>query len=229
MSVKVRSKPAQKPTHGKSEPSGSASEDQPSKPAFRTHQRDCKILLGPEDYTQEIAGHQFHREIQQLIVKAKAGKAIDPTLGLVIGDCVHNLRSALDHLVLQLAILNGTFAGAERKTAFPICLDRGAFKHAVKNNVAPFISRTALDAIEESQPYRTLDPATNIPLGDQSVLWVLSQLDVIDKHRVILIAAPQVAAEGFTIHGPGGEMYQTPILPVKWKPLKDGEERNHPL
>lgn len=29
----------------------------------------------------------------------------DPDWGLIIGDCIHNLRSALDHLAYQLAIL----------------------------------------------------------------------------------------------------------------------------
>jgi hypothetical protein len=142
----------------------------------------------------------------------------------VIGDCIHNSRSSLDHLVLQLAVLNGAPKAAERQTAFPICLDSGAFKKAVKDKVAPFIGRAALTAIEELQPYRTLDPATNAPLGNQSILWVLSQLDIIDKHRTILVASPQVAAEGFTVNGSGGEVYDKEISPLKWKPLQDGQE-----
>jgi hypothetical protein len=35
-----------------------------------------KSLLGPEDYTQETAGHEFHSHNQQLIIRAKAPKPI---------------------------------------------------------------------------------------------------------------------------------------------------------
>jgi len=182
-----------------------------------------KSFLSPEDYTQEIAGHEFKDDWKQLIVRAKTPRPINPAFPLVIGDCIHNLRSALDHLVFQFAVLNGTSHGAESKTSFPICLNAGSFKNAIRHKVAPFIARTALAAIEEVQPYKTLDPATNAPLGDQAILWVLSQLDVLDKHRVILFAMPQVSAEGFTITGPSGEIYDTSVAP-KWKPMEDGAE-----
>jgi hypothetical protein len=38
----------------------------------------------------------------------------DPDLGLIIGDCVHNLRACLDHLAFQLAILSKGGALDER-------------------------------------------------------------------------------------------------------------------
>src|SRR5262249_51773495 len=97
-------------------------------------------------------------------------RPLDPTLCLIIGDCVHNLRSALDHLVYQLAILNGTSADAASRTSFPIYTKRKKFKNFVKDNVTPFVSGTALAEIKKLQPYQTSDP-------ESCTLWKLSQLD----------------------------------------------------
>jgi hypothetical protein len=177
-----------------------------------------KSLLGPDGYSEDVVGHQF--ENRELVIRARAPKSVDSNLSLVIGDCVHNLRSALDHLVLQLAALKKRTKDAERKTAFPIHLDSAAFKKATKDNVRPFISKEALAALEELQPYRVVVPGTDRPLGERSVLWVLSQLDIIDKHRVILVAQPQIAVEGFICTGGAPEV----IAEKNWKPLAEGQE-----
>jgi hypothetical protein len=47
----------------------------------------------------------------------------DPDLGLIIGDCIHNLQACLDHLAYQLAILGNGGALDEQEAgsvAFPI-------------------------------------------------------------------------------------------------------------
>jgi hypothetical protein len=175
-------------------------------------------LLGPDGYSQEVVDTGF--ENRELVIRAKAPKTTDSTLSLVIGDCVHNVRSALDHLVLQLAVLNNRRKEAERKTAFPIALDREAFDGATRGRVAPFVAKEALDAIEELQPYRTLNPEDSLPLGRRAVLWVLSELDNIDKHRIILVAQPQIRVEGFDAVGGAPKVKAH----EKWSPLVDGQE-----
>jgi hypothetical protein len=190
---------------------------------FEDVNRTVKSFLGPDDYTQEVAEHEFLNGARHLIVRAKEPKAVDARLSLVVGDCLHNLRSALDHLVLQLAVRNGTISGAENKTSFPVCLTPAAFKDVMRK-IAPYISAAALSEIENMQPYTVRDPRTNAPLGENAVIWVLSQLDIIDKHRVILVPAPQIAAEGFLITGPRGEKFEESISPLSWKAWKKGEE-----
>src|SRR6266478_7887938 len=63
-------------------------------------------FVARQDRAEGVAEHEFQND-GQLIVRAKAPEPPDPRLPLVVGDCVHNLRSALDHLVLQLADLEG--------------------------------------------------------------------------------------------------------------------------
>src|SRR5665213_1563927 len=108
---------------------------------------------------------------------------LNPMLPLAIGDYIHNLRSALDHMVFQLALLNGSGEDSARKTAFPIYLTPQTFGNFADRRVAPFISSSALAEIEKLQPYATGNA------GEGDVLWILSQLDIIDKHRVLVVLA----------------------------------------
>ena len=41
-------------------------------------------------------------------------------IGLIAGDVIHNLRSALDHLVYALVIANGNDPTGEKAIAFPV-------------------------------------------------------------------------------------------------------------
>jgi hypothetical protein len=52
-------------------------------------------------------------------------------LGVIVGDVAHNARSALDHLVWQLVILNG--ATPSQDNAFPMAFTEGAWKVAIKS------------------------------------------------------------------------------------------------
>ncbi len=97
--------------------------------------------------------------------------------GLIIGDCIHNARSALDHLAWELAGSDPN----DTKTQFPVFIDRQRFNR----QGLPRISRLkpkprALALVKWLQPYRRPNP----PLDP---LWLLQTLDVVDKHKLILI------------------------------------------
>ena len=164
------------------------------------------------------APYEFDQDTHQLIIRHPKPTPIDPALPLVTGDCVHNFRSALDHLVLQLALLNNTFAVAEKKTEFPVCLTAESFQRSVKDKVAPFVSPDAVAAIEIYQPYRTDTPAETSPL------WLLSQLDIIDKHRVLVVVAHKFSPIGFTVEVPTGQRLEEVIPEPKWKSVEDEAE-----
>lgn len=53
------------------------------------------------------------------------GRVLHPPplrLGVIVGDLVHNVRSALDHLVWQLVLANAQ--QPTRATQFPVCSKR---------------------------------------------------------------------------------------------------------
>lgn len=110
----------------------------------------------------------------------------DPTLewGVILGDFVHNVRSALDHLVYQLAALN---VPEPSGTAFPIFV-RERRRPDVENDKGFFPDGRALirkvpddckPFFECFQPYQRQDGP------EYHILEVLRMLSNEDKHKVV--------------------------------------------
>ena len=96
---------------------------------------------------------------------------------LLIGDCVHNLRSALDYLVWEMA-------GADpqdRTTMFPIFIDAQRYREDAHERLRK-VPEDVRAVIEKLQPYHTADPA-------KSALWALQVLDTADKHQLLTVTA----------------------------------------
>ena len=122
----------------------------------------------------------------------------NPDWGLLIGDCLHNARAALDYLMVRLYAL-GT--GAEPRyietIQFPVydSSDRFTNSPSVQNFRKCSALSDYLTRIEELQPLNAHNPAVWIkgdPLSSggrhapvPEALLRLSRLDNIDKHRVI--------------------------------------------
>ena len=133
---------------------------------------------GNEAFNATLVGVVGHPDAPRVIVDVTTCD-LPHDITLPLGDAVHNLRAALDHLVCQLAIAAGNPTACEKKTQFPI------FKNGAKASYSKIesISPAAQTAIKELQPFRR---RPDDPEGDP--LWVLSELDNIDKHRLLLVA-----------------------------------------
>jgi hypothetical protein len=177
-----------------------------------------ELALGAEDKANLTPPYEYHPDRQELIISSPKPKPVDPSLPLAIGDCIHNLRSALDHLAFQLAVLNGKGAEAESKISFPICLTENEFSRLIKKKVSPFIDGQALAALKDLQPYKTG------AVHEADILWVLSQLDIIDKHRLLVVVDRHLRPTGFTITTPSGDVFDQVLPETAWKPMEDGAE-----
>lgn len=119
--------------------------------------------------------------------------------GVRMGDLVHNLRSALDHLAVQLvALCTGQDPAAVEHVDFPIYSSPGDFVGwrssllgGAKQPKAPVpLLPGYLARLEELQPYNAGDPSI---WGYDHIGFVIlpgmleriSKLDNVDKHRVI--------------------------------------------
>lgn len=102
---------------------------------------------------------------------------IPPVASLILGDCVHNFRSALDHLAMALAVDNGADI-LNTSTMFPIYQDQGEFQSNGQRRIN-LLSPVAQAFIERLQPYHRS--------GNEWLLWELNELDIADKHRTLLI------------------------------------------
>jgi hypothetical protein len=140
-----------------------------------------------------------------------------PTLrwGALIGDGVHNLRSALDHAVEALTIRNT--GGPLKNTSFPIFShefgdgNHVGFRDMKKDGVTPTptsglhkirgVTYEAQAYIEVLQPYHAGGDVETHPL------MMVHNLDILDKHRVI----PVVAMSGYLSSGGVGRLGGPPI------------------
>ncbi|MFJ3094639.1 hypothetical protein [Streptomyces hydrogenans] len=99
---------------------------------------------------------------------------------LILGDCLHALRSALDACVWELAHRNGATPPAPRQLALPVCRKRSDWSRARERNLQT-VPEVFVDRIEMYQPYHAD--------GGPHALATLSDLDNCDKHRSSITVA----------------------------------------
>lgn len=112
-------------------------------------------------------------------------EAIPWDVSLIIGDVVHNLRSALDHLACQLvARHSGPSSGLpDNKTAFPVWRKPVPAPHgAIKGNVKAKLRGAHPDIIKHVKGMGAHEH------GRAEHIWLVDHLDIIDKHRLLVVA-----------------------------------------
>jgi len=154
------------------------------------------------------------------VSKARITEPPPGLLSLIVGDAVHALRASLDHLALELAVAHQSPAPLsepiEKASEFPILPlkagnDLGSdLFHRVKKTGEPApgsglhklqgVHPDAVEAIEGKQPYHRGTAFAEDPL------WVIHELDRIDKHRRLHLTAYAMGAVGIGA-GPGETAY----------------------
>ena len=93
---------------------------------------------------------------------------------LVVGDAVHNLRSALDLLACDLVrLIPGK---SDKGVAFPFANSEKKLKDEIKSRNIRRAGPDVVDRIERLKPYK----------GGCDALWAIHDLDITDKHKLIL-------------------------------------------
>jgi hypothetical protein len=126
----------------------------------------------------------------RLILQDFAETAPIDDWGLLIGECVHNLRSALDNLAFALARLRRDPPRNPGAIAFPIYQDRSQFKKHGLGKLDQMPAEAA-SLIERLQPFqRDMPEVEGTP--DTDALVLLQGLNNADKHRVpsVVFVAP---------------------------------------
>jgi len=128
--------------------------------------------------------HRFWPELDaesgKKVIWAQVIKPPPASLGPIAGDCIHNLRAALDNLAYELAIrhyrrspLPGRF---NKRSEFPIFGERKWTPRERRDKIGCIHPR-AQAIIKRLQPHNR----GNGFRGDR--LWQLNELEVVDKHR----------------------------------------------
>jgi len=118
-------------------------------------------------------------------------------MSLVLGDTVHNLRSALDHAVSARTTGASTL---RRQAAFPITTTQAEFDNS--DHLIAGLSPEMREAVRKFQPFVQ---APDSP--DFYALRLLGHLDNVDKHRAISVAFMNMTTleANFQFRGPEGE------------------------
>jgi hypothetical protein len=139
-------------------------------------------------------------------------------LGVIVGDYVHNIRSALDQLVWQLVIKNNSVPG--RHNEFPITFTEDHFieKAITGTRTRPGmlagVADTPVTFIKRCQPYERGDDAPSHPLAILQGLWTA------DKHQ----AVAQVVTLFEPISEPTKHLGRSGLVPPTSRPIEDGME-----
>lgn len=108
-------------------------------------------------------------------------KKVSLHISVLIGEVIHGLRTILDYLAYEFA-LSSSKPFNERDIMFPIVLEKENFDKLYNNKKLKGIPSKYIDFIESLQPYKT-----DIPKN--SVLKILHDLDIIDKHRLLIVVS----------------------------------------
>ncbi len=133
----------------------------------------------------------------RLIVQDFAENAPIDHWGLLIGECVHNLRSAIDNLAFALSRLRHDPPSKPSAIAFPIYQDRSMFEKSGRAKLDQ-MPDTARELIELVQPFQR-DGSEEMSTPDRDALILLQWLSNADKHRVpsvVLIAPTEMSHSG---------------------------------
>lgn len=141
-----------------------------AKEHFYTLQTEIQTFLDSKPYELRI---EEEPQTGDLVYRVRVKAEPPIKLSLITGDIIHNLRSALDHLIYQLIVINGKTPN--KNSAFPIYTRKADFDTDGHKKING-IGAAATTIIKAIKPYKE---------GNLH-LWQLSQLDNADKHRLII-------------------------------------------
>lgn len=154
------------------------------------HFSDFKdILLGRSTGIDTRPTTVVHYDLQPKTSSFPA-HVLEPSLEcrLAFGDAIHQLRSSLDHIAYQMVKAVTTDPDVLRKVDFPIFVREDRFNESRTVKILERYLRLDQSAeILGTQPYKR-----NPTSPESEPLWILSELDNIDKHRTILVFDPRL-------------------------------------
>ena len=105
-----------------------------------------------------------------------------PRWSAIVGDCVHNLRSALDHIVWTLS---GGDGQAPAHAEFPIFIDEEKYlKRTKEGDPVRGSGLWKIQGVRKGRPvFYRLQPFQGPDDRISHPLWILHELDRVDKHR----------------------------------------------
>ena len=158
----------------------------------KTHIKDFEDLLrGLSNLNKGSVTVEADPDSEGLICVLNKPLKLPDKAPLIVGDAIHNLRSAWDHLAVLLVAKSGQTG---LKTQFPFGERRRQFKKRLIEYGFLDCGQAVVDAICALEPYRH-------PRGNED-FYALHDLDILDKHRLVIVVrepeaiVPMLAVDG---------------------------------
>lgn len=152
-------------------------------------ERQFLALLEDNSYGLRI---EFNPETGQNDIRIRFLRPVPAKpLALIIGDAIHNLRTALDHMTWEMVGRDG--GKQHRQLRFPSHHDRASFEGACNGIETP--SQAIRDALKATEAF---------PSGKGYVLYSLHALDNADKHTVLMPTFRVLRIPNHSILNPDG-------------------------
>jgi hypothetical protein len=125
--------------------------------------------------------HEDDLQSGERVYYLRSARDVPDSLPLIVGDAVHNLRSALDHLAHHLVCVGNSSPGPFTHVYFPIAKDATEYI-TTRDRKIEGMGNNAIKAIDTIEPYGG---------GSGEIFWHLHCLDIIDKHRLLITVGAQ--------------------------------------
>jgi len=173
------------------------------------HLRDIKARVGTleESYsaTIQVNPNFGYKEIKYDLADDRAGQ----DFSLIIGDALHNLKGALDYAWIATLQRHAPHAIGD-KTQFPIHRKSDSLESALKDAKKGLPKDLVSLMLNDIKPHEAGHPT----------LWAIKELNILDKHRLLLTVFGYTSIVGLEMENEAGEpepgYVQATILPPPW-------------
>jgi hypothetical protein len=144
---------------------------------------------------------ESYADTRRQVVTFGPAAEFPPAIPLIVGDAVHNLRTAFDYIIVAIT--------GEERLALPVGKKRSDVEGTrYYGTIKCRFPELASFIIETIQPYHR----------GQFLLWELSELDRIDKHRLILKTRGEAHRLNVELENEGGKIIKTYFSAYPGKP-----------
>lgn len=137
------------------------------------------------------------------VLEFKSTREMPWMIPLIIGDAIHNLRAALDLMTCEIVTMANQIP--DKYTKFPFRETRQELESAIPGGKIKFAPQTIIDLITDTiKPYK----------GGNNPLYALNDLDIIDKHKLLIPTISVTSLVGVSIVDSGGNRFYDITLRV---------------
>ena len=139
------------------------------------------------------AAHPLKKKRADKAIIFEREKSYPPELALALGDAIHNLRTSLDLLASDLARKNGM---SPKGVYFPFSLDAAGLQQQIEDKKFDRAGPKTVELLHKIGPHHE---------GNKE-LRGLHDLDIMDKHKLILPVLHGFHASNVVLDGPSGKL-----------------------